>query len=370
MQEVPYINLKRQHRALKEEILSVVEQSLVQGDFILGDKVEEFEKKFAAYCGSKYAIGVNSGTDALFLTMKARGIGPGDEVITAPNSFLATASAIVATGARPVFADIREDLNLDPNKIEEKITKNTKAIIPVHLTGKSADMTPILELAEKHNLPIIEDAAQSVGAEYRKKRIGSFGIAGCFSLHPLKTLNACGDAGVIVTDDEDLCRLLRQLRNIGLKNRDESDIWGFNSRLDSLQAAILTVKLGHLDGWLNARRKNAHFYGEYLSRYCDVPREGENEYCVYHTYIIQTDRRDTLQEFLRENGVGTRIHYPIPIHLQKAAKGLGYQRGDFPVCERSVERILSLPVYESLTQEELDYVIARIQRFFEKGKPR
>jgi len=361
MQHIPYVDLRRQHLPIRNEILAAVDKVLSHGNFILGQEVEQFEAAMAAYCGTKYAVGVNSGTDALFLCLKAYGVGPGDEVITVPNSFLATASAVVAVGATPVFVDAHEDMNIGPELIEDKVTKRTKAIIPVHLTGRPADMDPIMRTAQAHHLMVIEDAAQAVGARYKGRRVGSLGHCGCFSLHPLKTLNACGDSGIITTDDEQLYRSLTQLRNIGLKNRNESDLWGYNSRLDTLQAAILLVKLKYLDIWIEQRRNNASYYRRYLEDIVEVPSERDFEESVYHTFIIRTERRAELQDYLEKHGVGTRIHYPIPIHLQQAAKSLGYKKGDFPICERLARTSLSLPVYQGLTREELGYVVDRIK---------
>jgi len=363
MRNIPYINLKGQHAALKNELLEAIGGVLDSADFILGKEVEAFEQTIAEYCGTKYAIGVNSGTDALFLALKAYGVGPGDEVITAPNSFLASASVIVAAGANPVFADIREDLNIDPDEIAKKISNNTKAIIPVHLTGKPADMDPIMKLAEKYNLKVIEDSAQAIGAEYHNKKTGNLGDAGCFSLHPLKTLNACGDGGVITTNDSQLHQKVMQLRNIGLKNRDESDYWGYNSRLDSIQAAILSVKMKYLEEWNKARIANASYYSKGLKHLVKVPRILATERAVFHTFIIQTEKRDQLKNYLEGNGIGTKIHYPIPIHIQKAAVTLGYQKGDFPVCEKASEMILSLPIYQGLEESDLAYVIDIIKQF-------
>lgn len=365
MRSVPFLNLQNQHAAMKPQLLEAIGRVLDQSDFILGKDVAEFEKRLAKYCGTRYAIGVNSGTDAIFLVLKAYGIGPGDEVITAPNSFLATASAIAATGATPVFVDIQEDMNIDPDVIEAKISPRTKVILPVHLTGRPAAMTPILALAKQHRLRVVEDAAQAIGAEYAGKRVGALGDAGCFSLHPLKTLNACGDGGAITTSDPQLYETLVQLRNIGLRNRNESSMWGFNSRLDSLQAAIVNVKFDYLDQWTEERRQNAAFYTEHLHHLVQVPREGSLERCVYHTYVIQTDRRDGLQAFLEGHGVETKVHYPIPIHLQVAARDLQYRLGDFPVCERVVSRMLSLPIYQGLTADDMAYVVEKIRAFLE-----
>ncbi|OGS27834.1 MAG: hypothetical protein A2297_06735 [Elusimicrobia bacterium RIFOXYB2_FULL_48_7] len=367
--KIPYINLKAEHKALKKQILKEVAKVLDSANFILGPEVQEFEKNAAKYCGTKYAVGLNSGTDALFLALKVLGVGPGDEVITAPNSFVASASVIVAVGAVPVFVDVRDDMNINPDLIEEKITSKTKAIMPVNLTGKMCDMDRILSIAEKHNLYVVEDSAQSIGAEYRGKRAGSFGDVNCFSLHPLKTLNACGDAGFITTNDEEIYTKLTKLRNIGMKNRNEVQYWGYNSRLDSIQAAIINLKFKKLDSWIKARRKIADYYRKNLRGLAEkglimLPSEDKHEKPAYHTFIIQVDKRDELQQYLLENGVETKIHYPIPIHLQEAAKGLGYKEGDFPVIERQVKRILSLPVYQELTKKQQDYIITQIKGFF------
>lgn len=363
--KVPYIDLKAQHRALKKEIFSAIGKILDRGDFILGENVAELEGRFAKYCGVRYAIGVNSGTDALMLAMKALAIGPGDEIITCPNSFLATASAAVAIGAKPVFVDARQDMNIDPAQIEAKITSRTKAIIPVHLTGKPADMDPILAIAKKRKLHVIEDAAQAIGTEYKGKRAGSFGAMSAFSMHPLKTLNASGDGGMMTTDDENLYRTVQQLRNIGLKNRSESDIWGMNSRLDTIQAAIVGIKFKHVDSWIKKRRKNADVYRELLGGIVECPSENSAvEKHSYHLFVIQGDRRDELQAHLLKNGIDTKIHYPLPIHLQKCASELGYKRGDFPVVERQAQRILSIPVHQYLTEGQLEYVAKKIKEFY------
>ncbi|OGQ44887.1 MAG: cell wall biogenesis protein [Deltaproteobacteria bacterium RIFCSPLOWO2_02_FULL_46_8] len=372
MRNIPYINLPAQHSSLKPAILKAVEKVLDHGNFILGEEVGQFEEKIAAYCGTKYAVGLNSGTDALILVLKAYGIGAGDEVITTPNSFLATALAIQSVGAKTVFVDVNADLNMNPDLVAAKITAKTKAVLPVHLTGKPTDMAPILDLARSKNLKVIEDAAQAIGAEYQGKKVGALGDAGCFSLHPLKTLNACGDGGVVTTNDQKLVSRLKQLRNIGLKNRDESEMWGYNSRLDTLQAAILNLKMDMLEEWTLARRQNAQIYRKLFSAgkfpdFLELPQELSNGRHVYHTFVIQTDYRDGLQSYLNDKGIGTKIHYPIPIHLQVCAKELGYKKGDFPVCERTCQRILSLPVYQGLKEEDLDYVVSTIAQYFNKG---
>ncbi len=364
--KVPYVNLSHDHSLIKKQILAKVSKLLHRGDFILGEETKIFEERFAQYCGTRYALGVNSGTDALFLSLKVLNIKPGDEVITTPNSFLATASAITAVGAKPVFVDVTPEFNMDPKKLDQKITPKTKALIPVHLTGRPADMDPIMNIAKKHNLHVIEDAAQSIGALYKGKKTGSFGVANCFSLHPLKTLNACGDGGMITTNDASLYQTLLQLRNIGLKNRVESDVWGYNSRLDTLQASILNIKFKYINNWIQQRRKNADYYRKNLSDVVACPDEQKHEFCPYHLFVIQTDRRDELQAHLDKNGIETKIHYSIPIHLQKCAQSLGYKKGDFPVAEKQAERILSLPIYQTLTLKQMELIVRSIRKFFNK----
>jgi dTDP-4-amino-4,6-dideoxygalactose transaminase len=360
---IPYINLAAQHLPIKAELLAAVDRVLSCGDFILGEELEAFEAEFAAYCGVRFATGVASGTDALVLALRALGVGPGHEVVTVPNSFVATAAAIALAGARPVFVDVRDDYNLDPEKLESAISPRTRAILPVHLTGRPADMDAIQRIADAHNLPVVEDAAQAVGAKYKGRRVGSWGRIACFSLHPLKNLSACGDGGVVTTSDESIYRYLVQARNHGLRDRDSCGFWGMNSRLDTLHAAVLRVKLKYLDGWIEARRANARSYREQLADVVHVPDERSDEYAVYHTFVIQAERRDELQQHLRRAGVETKVHYPVPIHLQEAARGLGYRRGDFPTAERQAARILSLPVYPGLTEEQLAVVASSIREF-------
>ncbi|MCH9632028.1 MAG: dTDP-3-amino-3,4,6-trideoxy-alpha-D-glucose transaminase [Chlamydiae bacterium] len=369
MSTVPYVDLVLQHQTIKDDILKAIDKILSNGDFILGHEVSVFEEQLAKYCGTRFALGVNSGTDALFLALKAYDIGEGDEVIIPPNSFLATASAVIAARAKPVYVDIRSDLNIDPSLIEEKITKRTKAIIPVHLTGKAADMAPILKIAKKHRLKVFEDAAQAIGAEYKGQKVGSFGHVGCFSMHPLKTLNACGDGGAITLNDEKIYNKLKQLRNIGLKNRNESEIWGYNSRLDTIQAAILNIKLKYLDSWNDKRRFLAEIYSQGLKDIVAVPYENKYECQVYHTFVIQTPYRDELQKYLESHQIGSKIHYPIPIHMQPAAKRFGYAFGHFPVTEQSVQEVLSLPIHQDLEPEQVKHVIEKIHVFF-KNKDR
>lgn len=367
--KVPFVDLAGQHAPIKDELLSAIGAVIDHGQFILGDEVADFESRFAQLCGVRYAVGVNSGTDALIIALEALGIGPGDEVITVANSFVASTTCIVHVGARPVFVDVGDDYNMHPNLIEDAVTSRTKAILPVHLTGRPADMDPIIEIAQRHGLQVIEDAAQAVGAEYKGRRVGSLGTVGCFSLHPLKTLNACGDGGVLTTDDPSLFQQFKILRNIGLRSRDDCVAWGHNSRLDTLQAAILLVKLAYLEEWTDKRRANVCIYQDLLAsvEQMQIPVDRPYEKAVYHTFVIQTDLRDGLKSYLADHGVGTGIHYPVPIHLQKAASSLGYRQGDFPVTESQAGSILSLPVYPELGKTQIEYVADCIHSYFAAG---
>lgn len=367
--KIPFVNLTAQHAPIKSEVLAAVENVLDHGQFILGREVEQFEQRFADLCGTSYAVGVNSGTDALILALKALGIGPKDEVITVSNSFVASTGCITLVGATPVFIDVREDYNMDPQLIEQAITDRTKGILLVHLTGRPADMDTILAIAHEHGLYVIEDAAQAVGSEYKGQRVGSFGDIGCFSLHPLKTLNACGDGGIITTNDASLYEELLVHRNLGLKERDDCVLWGMNSRLDTLQAAILLVKLDHLDEWTDKRRSNARFYQDLLSELSQIqcPIDQTYERAVYHTFVVQADDREGLREYLSTKGVGTAIHYPVPIHLHKAASSLGYGVGSFPVTERQAGRILSLPIYPELEEHQLEFVVTSLKKYYKQA---
>jgi len=364
--KIPYVNIARQHASIKSEILASVSDVIDRGNFIFGQEVLDFENRFADLCDVRFAVSVNSGTDALILALRALDIGSGDEVITVPNSFIASTSCIMQVGAKPVFIDVREDYNMDPDQIEYAITSKTKAILPVHLTGRPADMAPIMQMAEKYGLHVVEDCAQAILAEYRGRRVGSFGIVNCFSLHPLKTLNACGDGGVVVTNDQEIHERLKVLRNLGLQTRDKCVEWSGNSRLDTIQAAVLLIKLKFLEEWTKKRRANARYYREHLAylEQCKCPMEKEYEHPVYHTFVVQAERRDELRSFLTERGIGTAIHYPTPIHLHPAAAGLGYRNGDFPISERQAKHILSLPVHQELQERDLKYVVDNIKAFY------
>ena len=364
--QVPYTGLRLQTRAIKTELVNAFERVIESGHYILGPNLRAFEEQFATYCGSRHAVGVANGTSALNLVWRVLNLGAGDEVITAPNSFVATASSIALMGAKPVFVDICPDLNIDPQQIEAAITPRTKGIVPVHLTGRPARMPAIQSIAEKYGLFVLEDAAQSVGASLDGRRVGSWGNAAGFSLHPLKNLFVYGDGGVITTSDDSLYEKLLQARNHGLRNREECDFWSDNSRLDELQAALLLVHMKCLDHWTERRRALAQRYNQLLHSVVQVPAEGPGETCVYQTYVVQADRRDELQAFLRANGVEALIHYRTPIHVQKAAAGLGYGPEQFPQTMRACDRILSLPLFPNMTHEQQDLVVSLIQEFYDK----
>jgi dTDP-4-amino-4,6-dideoxygalactose transaminase len=362
--QINYVDFPEQYQQQKEEILKALDMTLSSGQYILGDEVLKFEKNFAKLCNTQYAISVANGTDALILSLKALDIGQGDEVITVSNSWVSSTSCIALVGATPVFVDVRKDQNIDSKLLEKAITAKTKAVIPVHLTGKCADMAPIIEICEKYKIPIIEDAAQAAGARYHGKMAGSMGILGCFSLHPLKNLNAAGDAGIIVTNEKKLADKLLLLRNHGLKSRNEVLCWGYNSRLDSLQAAILNCRLPHLNSQINQRRNFARIYREKLSGIVYCPLDEPECFDTYHLFVIQAKKRDALQKHLIENGIQTGIHYPTPVHLQPCAKYLGYQKGDFPNVEKQCFQILSLPIHNQLTVEDIHKICQIIISFY------
>lgn len=364
--QVKYSYLEQQF-ADPERYLGDIAELVRTGDFTLGAPVKQFEERFARLCGLPHAVGVASGTDALMLSLKILGIGPGDEVITTANTFVATVGAIAMVGARPVFVDNNEEYNIDVERIGAAVTSRTKAILPVHLTGCPADMPAIMEVALRHGLAVIEDAAQAVLASVDGKPVGSWGDTACFSLHPLKNLNVWGDGGVITTRSAELMEKLRLFRNHGLLNRDEVVMFGHNSRLDSLQAAVANRLLEQVE-WIteqriaNARRFDQAFTG--LGGYITVPPRRPNVKHVFHTYVIRVRRRDSLLAYLLEHEIEAKVHYPTPLHLQKAAEYLGYRQGDFPVCEDHCRTIISLPVHQHLSREQVDYVIDTVRRFY------
>lgn len=364
---IPYVALGQQASEVKKELMDAFEAVLDSGQYILGPEVAAFEREFAGYCQAKYAVGMSNGTSALILALLGLGLNEGDEVITVSDSFLATVSSIALAGGRPVLVDTRPDRNIDPGLIEAAITPRTKGIIPVHLTGRPARMVEILEIAERHNLFVLEDAAQAVGARLNGRRVGSWGDAACFSLHPLKNLHAFGDGGMMTTDDQSLFEYMIKARNHGLQSRNQCDFWSFNCRLDEVQAAMLRVQLRHLDRWTEERRRLAFRYNKLLRPYVDVPDEGPDEYCVYQTYVVQAERRDDLQRYLNDNGVQAAVHYPIPIHLQPAAQSLGYSVNDFPVTMRAAARILSLPLHPGMSHAQQDRVVEVIADFYKRN---
>ena len=358
---VPYSYLDEQFAQI-DDYLQDVRRLVQSGDFTLGQAVMEFEERFAKLCGLPYAIGVGSGTDALILSLKILGIGPGDEVITTPNTFISTVGAIAMTGARPVFVDNNDEYTIDVNQIEKAITSKTKAILPVHLTGCPADMPRIMDTAKKHKLLVVEDAAQAILAKINGKHVGSWGKTACFSLHPLKNLNVWGDGGVIVTRSAELCRKLKLFRNHGMTTRDEIEMFSHNSRLDSLQAVIGNRLINEVEDITQKRIANARQYDEAfkdMKEYITIPQRYPSIQQVYHTYVLRVKNRDALLNHLIERGIKVKIHYPIPVHLQKAASYLGYKKGDFPVCEKDSQAIISLPVHQHLTAQQINYVIDR-----------
>ena len=362
---VPYVNLVAQWEDEKHDLLPIIESVMSSGQYVGGEAVDRFEQKAAELCGTRFCVALNSGTDALVFGLLALGVCPGDEVITPPNSFIASTAAIVHLMAKPVFVDVLPDQNIDPSRIERAITSKTKAIMPVHLTGRIASMNAILEIAKHHQIPVIEDAAQSVGSLYSGRPSGSLGGIGCFSTHPLKNLNACGDAGFLTTDDEDIAKQVHLSRNHGLADRNTVEQFGNVSRMDTLQATILEYRLSRLSQVIEKRRKNADMYRELLnSSQIHIPEEREEEFNTYHTFVIQCDKRNELKRYLMKQGIETAIHYPVPIHLQPAASHLGYRKGDFPVTETQSERILTLPIHQYLQEYTIINISNCINAFF------
>jgi len=362
---VPLLDLKQQHRQLRQEIEQAIGEVVDAGAFCGGKFVEQFEAKFAAFCGTDYAVGVGSGTEALWMTLLGLGIGPGDTVITVPNTFIATAEAISMTGATPVFIDVDPlTHNMDPRLLEAAITNQTRAILPVHLYGHPADMDPILRIARAHGLPVIEDACQAHGAFHGERRAGALGTAGCFSFYPSKNLGAFGEAGAVVTSDRQLCERLRMLRNHGQSDRDRHSMIGWNGRMDGIQAAVLTTKLKHLPDFIEGRRRCASRYNAALGTSAGLVCPAEAAYArhVYHVYAIRTPNRPALIEQLKAADIDSRVHYPVPIHLQTAYQGLGYRTGDFPIAEQLSREVLSLPIYPEMPPDHLQHVTTIVKQ--------
>jgi len=366
--KIPLVDLRAQYASIKAEIDQAIQRVVESGRFILGEEVQAFEEEFAAFCNAQYAVGVASGTAALHLALLACGVGPGDEVITTPFTFIATAEAINYTGAKPVFVDIDPQThNINPRHLEAAITERTRAIIPVHLYGYPADMAPIMEIAQRHDLWVIEDAAQAHGAEYKGQRVGTIGHLSCFSFYPAKNLGAYGDAGAVVTNDATLAEKVRLLRDHGRQEKYVHLMRGFAYRLDALQAAILRVKLRHLEEWNRRRRERAYLYRELLS---DIPlkmmppEETAGTRSVYHMFVVRTSRREEVRAHLRSQGIETGVHYPLPLHLQPAYRDLGYHKGDLPASEEAAREVLSLPMYPELTREQMEQVARALQSFW------
>ena len=396
--QVPFLDLKAQYKQIESEVVPAVTEAMAAGMFIGGPQVSGFEDEFAAFCDSRYCIGVGSGTDALRFALMAAGIGPGDAVITAPNTFIATTEAISQVGAAPIFVDVDTKTHtLDPIKLEQllnerypqlnklnkpnkQINQSTnrlkpqdsglkprpKALIPIHLYGQPADMDQILEIARQFDLVVIEDACQAHGASYKGRKAGSLSTAGCFSFYPGKNLGAFGEAGAVVTQDEEMAQKIRMIRDHGQAQKYFHNLEGYNGRLDAIQAAVLRIKLKRLQEWNQSRRRNAALYTERLQNIPGITLPVEADYAesVYHLYVILADNRDGLQEFLSEKGIATGLHYPLPLHLQKAYAHLGYKKGDFPVAEHTAERLLSLPMYPELTEQQIEYVCTSIKDYY------
>lgn len=365
---IPFVDLKAQYAPFKDEILSGISRVFESMQLFLGENVQGLEREFAQFCDSPYGIGVSDGTNALHIILRALEIGPGDEVITVSHSFIATTEAILLTGAKPVFVDIDPDTYLmDVSQIEAKITPRTKAILPVHLYGQTVDMDPLLEIASRYGLRVVEDCAQAHGAEYKGRKAGTMGDAGGFSFYFSKNLGAYGEGGFITAKDAELATKIRKIRDHGSGTKYHHDMVGLNGRLDEIQAVVLRAKLPHLSQWNEKRREHAAKYGELLQNLpLETPTEKADNYHVYHLYVIRVADRDLLQSYLKEQGVFTGIHYPVPIHLQQCIADLGYTEGSLPVTERITKEILSLPMYAELTDDQISYIVSTIKEFISK----
>jgi dTDP-4-amino-4,6-dideoxygalactose transaminase len=367
---VPFIDLRTQHRALQRELGEAMQQVMDRCDFALGEGVARFEEEFAAFCGTRYAVGVDSGLSALKLSLCAFEIGPGDEVIVPAHTFIATAAAVTFAGARPVLVDVDPaTYNIDAAQVEAAVTPRTRAIIPVHLYGLPVEMDAILSIADKHGLIVIEDACQAHGAFYKDRRAGSLGHAAAFSFYPTKNLGGCGDAGMLTTDDAQVAEQVRAMRNCGQKQKYYHELPPFNHRMDTLQAVVLRVKLRYLEGWIADRQRNAALYTElFTGNDVVTPVETPDTTHVYHLYVIRTAQRDELQVYLREQGIGAAIHYPVPIHLQPFYANDGFRKGQFPVTEQLCDEILSLPMFPEMTAEQIEYVAQKVIEFGSASK--
>jgi len=359
---VPFVDLQAQHAPIRDEMERAFRGLVDRGDFILGAAVEKFEAEYAAYIGVRHAVGVGNGLSAIELALRAHGIGPGDEVITPANTFIATVLAIMSVGATPVFVDMDPaTYTIDPRAIPAAVTSKTRAIVPVHLYGQPIDLDAVMEAAARHHLLVVEDAAQAHGARYKGKRAGSIGHSAAFSFYPSKNLGAVGDAGMITTNDDAAAAKMRLLRNYGQRVKYYHSVAGTNSRLDTVQALVLGIKLPHLDGWNAARRRHAAMYTSLLAGHVGTPAASPDVEHIYHLYVIETDRRDAVQQRLKSRQIDSGIHYPVPAHLQDACAPLGYKPGTFPATEKAAGRILSLPMYAELTPQQIEYVAEAVR---------
>ena len=362
--KIPYVDLSYRYKS-KNEVINTLKKILDKGQFVGGGEILKFEKKISKLCNTKYTVALNSGTDALTLALHLLGVRKDDEVITTPNSFIASTAVIVHLGAKPIFVDVLSDQNMDPSKIEKVITKKTKVIMPVHLSGRVCQMDKILHIAKKYNLKVVEDAAQSIGSKFNNKMSGSFGDIGCFSAHPLKNLGALGDSGYMTTNNFKFFKMAKSLSNHGMENRNIIKNFGYVSRMDNIQAAILNLKLKKLKSIISKRRKNVKVYEKNLdSKNIQISYEKNKEFNTYHTFVVQVNKRNKLKSFLEKKGIKTSIHYPRPIHLQPAAKKYGYKKGDFINAEKQSNRILSLPVNENISLKKIKYICKIINSFY------
>mgnify|MGYP001257347734 CR=1 FL=1 len=363
--KIKYINLVNQYKAERKKLLSVIDKTLSSGQYVGGNEVIKFEKKIASILKVKECVALNSGTDALTLGLHAIGVRRGDEVITAPNSFIASTAVIVHLGAKPVFVDVKPDQCIDPKLIERAVTSKTAAIMAVHLTGRMCEMDKIMSISKKYKIPVIEDAAQSIGSKYQNRYSGSIGSIGCFSAHPLKNLNALGDSGYLTTNNSKIANYIKDLRNHGMTERNKIKNFGHVSRMDNLQAAILNFRLKNLSQVIKKRRENANIYMKNLNKkFVFFPKETSKEFNTYHTFVIQVSKRDKLKKYLSKKGIETSIHYPIPIHLQPASKRFKYKRGDFKKTELQAKKILTLPINQFLKKKEIIKISSEINKFY------
>lgn len=366
-EKIPYLDLPLQMRGIRKEIDAAIARTLDNCSFALGPDVAQFEKEFARFCDAKECIGLNNGTSALHIALKLLGVGPGDEVVTTPFTFVATSWAISYVGAKPVYVDVDDaTFNIDPKLVEKAITKKTKALLPVHLYGQPCDLDALLAIGKKHGVPLVEDAAQAHGATYNNKVIGTFGVMSCFSFYPGKNLGAYGESGALVTNDAGFAARARALRDHGSTTRYYHDEVGYNYRMEGMQGAILGVKLKHLADWTKARQRVARRYNEMLAGTpLQLPTEAPFAKSAWHLYVVRHENRDKLKAHLDANGVGCALHYPLPLHLQKAYAELGHKRGDFPVAEKAADRCLSLPIYPEMTDAQIERVASVVREFFQ-----